>query len=209
MKTPQILVTTLILFLVAATTPSRAQGNPDEQAWRMARPVDYEVLEEGNDGSYLEPVVLVATSEKQWNEAMMDLEADRLLTVVPGPPPPDGVDWDREAVLLVALGQFSEFHCALDARELRRISFRALCDVRIRVVPGPRLQTVTSPYLVIKFSKRGGVRSAAARYEYTFAGSLQGAASVQYSDRQSFSVAPAREPEKVSWSGLKYMLSEF
>jgi hypothetical protein len=208
MKTPRSIISLTLFLTIAAAIPQHAQGSPDDHAWRAAHPVQYDVLEAGNDGVYLEPVVLVATSEAQWNQAMAELESDHLLTVVPGPPPPSGVDWDREAVLLVALGEFEEAHCTIDVREIRRISFRALCDVHVNVMGPPRIQTVISPYVIVKMSKRGVVRSAAARYEYTFPGSPN-ASVVKYSDQQAFTT-PAPEPKKeISWSGLKRFLPEF
>lgn len=198
-------------LLTAAVTALPVHADPNDHAWRMSRPVDFEVLESGNDGVYLEPMTLVVTSERDWNNTLERLAQDGLIFVLPPPEPPAGVDWDNEAVLLVTLGRLPELHCYLEVNEVRRISFRALCDVRVDVLPGPHVQTFTSPYFIVKFDRRGGhLRSAAARFEFNYLGQGNSKLNIQYSDREAFTVTDEGEPSlNVSWGELKSLLSKF
>lgn len=198
-------------FMAAVLTALPAHAEPNDHAWRMSRPVTFEVVESSNDGVYLEPMTLIATSERDWNNSMERLVDDGLILVLPPPAPPAGVDWDNEAVLLVTLGQLTELHCYLEVSEVRRISFRALCDARVDVLPGPHAQTLTSPYFIVKFDRRGGqLRSAAARFEYNYLDQGNSKLDIQYSDREAFTVVDEGEPPlKVSWGELKSLLSKF
>jgi hypothetical protein len=209
-QNPSMIAVSLSL-MAAVLMALPALADPNDHAWRMSRPVNYEVIESGNDGVYLEPMTLVVTSERDWNNSMERLADDGLIFVLPPPEPPAGVDWDNEAVLLVTLGQLTELHCYLVVNEVRRISFRALCDARVDVLPGPHIQTITSPYFIVKFDRRGGhLRSAAARFEYNYLGQGNSKLDIQYSDREAFTVIDEVEPPlNVSWGELKSLLSKF
>ena len=61
-------------------------------------------LEKGQYGPYSGQLVMVANSASDWNSMMRKLERDNMLSVVPGPDAPAGVDWNNEVVVLVAAG---------------------------------------------------------------------------------------------------------
>lgn len=67
-------------------------------------PIPFTTLERGTYGEFREPVVVVARSVEDWDEAMRQFEQDGALWVVPGRPAPDSIEWGTEAVLLVGTG---------------------------------------------------------------------------------------------------------
>src|SRR5512147_2675221 len=85
---------------------------------------------------------------------MDSLEDHDGLVATPKPPAPKGVHWDHEAVVLVAMGEFEEFDCSVEIREVRRIGYRALCDVSVDILPPLRFQALTSPYYIGKIDRR-------------------------------------------------------
>src|SRR5262245_44659474 len=81
-------------------------------AWVMAATMTASVacadgigpLEKSDYGPYSKPVTLCVNSRGEWYEAMRNLAADGALGIVPGPDAPEGVDWSKECVIVVASG---------------------------------------------------------------------------------------------------------
>lgn len=175
----------------------------NEKVWLAASPVRHEALEYGNDGPFRVPLVMLLTSERQWRDTMDSLALLDQLSVLPAPEPPP-VDWRRDAVVVVSMGEFTELHCYAEIRELRHIGRRTLCDVHVDVLPSPRIQVFTNPYYVVKIGRRAG-GLAAARYEYRFLDSPAEPPRISYSNCDAFlKTADDAEPTgAVSWGALK------
>jgi hypothetical protein len=186
--------------MVLVATPAR--GNPDDHAWRAARPVRQEPLESGLWGVFRLPLVLLIYSESHWYSTMDSLGHAGDLISTPGPDAPAGVNWNRESVVIVAVGEFPYLHCSVRIREVRRIGYRALCDVSVEV-QSALILSPTSPYFITRIDKRGEVRSVAARYEYIEPYASMDVVRVWYSNRAAFLAGDGDSTPGVSWSAVK------
>jgi hypothetical protein len=98
------------------------------------------------EGAWMAPTAVILKSERDWNEwndAM--LEAGRSVSSVKAPA---GIDWAKEAVLVVALGQ-SEQNATLTLKSARRVGLRTEVELEMTWGAGG-----TSPCHVVAMDKR-------------------------------------------------------
>ena len=98
------------------------------------------------EGAWMAPAAIILKSEQDWtdwNDAM--LEAGRSVSSVMAPA---GVDWTKEAVLVVSLGQ-SEQNASLNLKSVRRIGLRTEIEMELTWGTGG-----TSPCHVVALDKR-------------------------------------------------------
>jgi hypothetical protein len=137
-------------LLVAAAAAPAAAGNRaiGKAAW-------FETIEMSVEGPWSAPTLLLVGSEKEWDQAMMTIEAENGLTVLPRPAAPANMDWSEHAVVLVSLGAFSSGPRGLEIVNVARSGSHAVLDVAVQGPGGSGYQTFVAPYHLIKVERRG------------------------------------------------------
>jgi hypothetical protein len=177
-----------VIGLGLACASARAEMGFD-QAWANAQSEGFSTLERTSDGIYGDPVVLLIQSEKEWNQRMAEM------SIIAGPASPPPVDWSREAVVLVSLGEYASGPASVEILAVRRLGHRLLVDIRA-VLPGP-IQFFCAPCHVIKVRRNGGAFELESRMGFV-------TSDVPLGKAQGHSwESPAGSVQHLSWGALK------
>jgi hypothetical protein len=177
--------------LVAEIGIARADCGFD-QAWEIGRTEAFRTIDKTSYGVFAQPIERIIQNPEEWRAAMDGID----LVVGPAPEPPAGVDWQRDAVVLISLGEFSSAPAGVEIREVRRLGHRLLVDIDARM-PGS-IQTFCAPVHMIAVP-RAGLATLETRYTFTWPEMGGGIGLSWGSDGQTG--APAIQP--LSWGSLK------
>jgi len=121
--------------------------------------VGFRTVDRNVVGPWTEACADLFTSAAEWDAAMSDLAAAGGLSVLPGPEAP-AVDWKRESVVLVTLGEQGSGASGVEIKAMHRQGNHAVLDVEV-TPPGPYAY-MTAPYHIIRFDAKG-IRSVEVR----------------------------------------------
>jgi hypothetical protein len=188
---------------------AQAMDLGNELAKRHAREVQQRTLEMRRNGPWAKPVLLYVASAEQWNEAMQKLAAEGALMVLPAPQAPEGVAWEREAVLLVALGPQMQLGVSLAVQQVKSWQRRLLLDVDVNTGSSSMTRSVYSPYHLVCVAQRPwtrgngrlGPNAPEVEASYHYYCDEDGAAAVGSTTAPQQTDGPAERA--VSWGGVK------
>jgi hypothetical protein len=148
-KTPLLLATLALAPLLSCAS---ADGGSKATATRSGA-VRFESLARQEQSSLAEPERRVIRSAQAWHEAWARINTYRM----PAPPPPE-VDFEREMVVLVALGPKPTAGHAVEVVAVEREG--GFLRVRARVSePGPgtdQAQVITHPFHAVRLERSDG-----------------------------------------------------
>jgi hypothetical protein len=145
-------------------------------------------------------MVRLFSSEEAWDAAMADL-ADRALLVMAPVSAPRDVDWSRQAVILVTMGELSGGDYSVQVRDIVRSGPECVVDLECS---GSSLRgwgrSACHPYQVVVIEKHG-VKEARGRFRWTGEGLTSAGTAVQ-------GLEPTADPDagsvrRLSWGALK------
>jgi len=138
--------------LVAALNPVSSAAAPkkdamDKMRWSSGHTLTQQDLEKGLNGMWKAPVLVYAGNAAQWRDVMGRMAQSGELDY--SPPVPEGVDWNRQAVVLVSLGSYPNYqYNGVQIKEVRLSGRRLLVDVSVE--PGqPNMGMNTAPYHMV------------------------------------------------------------
>jgi hypothetical protein len=117
----------------------------------ISKRLNARTLERSLNGEYLAPVAMIANNRNQWNRLMADLVARGALRVLPARSAEElsqahGVQWGRQSVILISLGELPTLSTELEVVEVRRAIGKHL-QVRVAVRSSDLAQqAVSAPY---------------------------------------------------------------
>jgi hypothetical protein len=143
---PRALAAAAMLVMAAAATasPSMAQTDKMPNGW-MSRAAEMRTVMHYADGAWTSPAAVVLKSAKDWNDWNEEMVASG--RAVGKEAMPD-VDWSREAVLVVTLGQ-SQGPVSMDLKNGRRVGLRTEVELSLNWSAGGY-----SPCQVVAMDKR-------------------------------------------------------
>ncbi len=179
----------------------RAEAVSDTGLGRgLGHEVSYCVLEQGRDGPWMSSMVRLFSCEAEWDAAMSDLASRALLVMAPVSAPRD-VDWSRQAVILVTMGELSGGDYSVQVRDIIRSGPECVVDLECS---GSSLRgwgrSVCRPYQVVVIEKHG-VKEARGRFRWTGEGIASARAAVQGWGLTGD--ADAGSVRRLSWGALK------
>lgn len=138
--------------LLAALGPASSMAAPNDKAldnmrWKTGRTLEQRDVEKGLNGMWKAPVLVYAGNPSQWQEVMGQMALNGELDY--SPPVPEGVDWSRQAVVLVSLGAYPNYqYNGVQVNEVRVSGRHMLVDVSVE--PGqPNMGVRTAPYHMV------------------------------------------------------------
>ena len=168
------------------------------------KPVAFSTIERNPFGIWLRPFMVMATSPAEWDQAMDEIAATNELLLVTDIPAPQGVDWSKEAVVVVGGGRAT----SVKVRDVRRDGNTAVLDVLERTPLQLYNFNEVAPYHIIKIDRRG-IKAVAAQYT-TEGGLSDEAFYADYYDNpgQAMAALNAKAANKaatqeMSWGALK------
>jgi len=192
-------VVALSMMAAADRGDAAAVDNP-QLAWARASRVHCESHRQGMDGNLSRPAALVANDAEEWDRTMARLWADGGLLVGPPEAGADlGVDWKRNSVVLVGLGEQTVSRYRVSVSSVRRRVNQLLLDVRVELAD-PDGVRLTSPYHMV-LVPHGSWASVVPLYHWA-----EGAASVGKGGglgRRGEGTAVTRQAGAVTWAELK------
>ena len=201
------LACTALVGLGLATLPSAARANPPEHcSCGGIRPIPYQILYQQKDGAWLVPTLKAVRSERQWEAAMDEWQAKQQVV---GREPAPAVDWNRTAVIVLALGRQVR-QCGVAVKGCHLESELTILDLHLDLGPDQwdPIGTVEHPCIVVAID-RSDLKALALHYDASVDGLPPGM------DRRSevanghnhSNAAPvasvAAGPEATSWGRVK------
>lgn len=144
---PRTLAAAALLMVMAAAataSPSMAQTEKMPNGW-MSRAAQTRTLMHYADGAWTAPAAVILKSAKDWND-WNEMMVARGMAV--GKEAMPNVDWTREAVLVVTLGE-SQSPISMDLKNARRVGLRTEIDLALNWNEGG-----SAPCEVIAMDKR-------------------------------------------------------
>ena len=141
---PRALAAAAMLMMAAAATasPSLAQTDKMPNGW-MSRAAEMRTLMHYADGAWTSPAAVVLKSAKDWNDWNEEMVASGKAVGKEAMP---NVDWTREAVLVVTLG---ESQMSMDLKNGRRVGLRTEVELSLNWSQGG-----STPCQVVAMDKR-------------------------------------------------------
>jgi hypothetical protein len=143
---------------VAVVVAAQANALPGGDV--VSKRLNARTLEKSLNGEFLAPLAMIANNRNQWNRLMAELEAQGALRVLPARNAQEleqsyGVQWGKESVILVSLGELPTLSTDLEVVEVRRAIGKHLqVRVAVRVTDTPQ-QAVSAPYHLLVVEKGG------------------------------------------------------
>ena len=134
----------MLLGAAAMASPSMAQTDKMPNGW-LTRTAEMRTLMHYTDGAWTAPAAVILKSAKDWND-WNDMMVARGMAV--GKEAMPNVDWSREAVLVVSLGE-SESPISMELKNARRMGLRTEIDLALNWSEGG-----SSPCQVVAMDKR-------------------------------------------------------
>ena len=134
----------MVMAAAAMASPSMAQTDKMPNGW-LSRPAAMRTLMHYADGAWTAPAAVILKSAKDWND-WNDMMVARGMAV--GKEAMPNVDWTRESVLVVALGE-SESPISLDLKNARRNGLRTEIELAVNWGEGG-----SAPCQVVAMDKR-------------------------------------------------------
>ena len=125
---------------------------PDVE-WAVRQDIGFTTLQRGPYGDWVTPVLLAARSEREWTTAMATL-ASRGELIVSQVPKPPAVNWARQMVVLIALGQLDGY--SVEITRVSRMARGLYLDARIREARRSGDVDVSPFHLIVLNSKPPG-----------------------------------------------------
>ena len=110
---------------------AEAQEQAEQKSWQGAQTIHFETLAMGRFGDFTLPITIHVGSEEEWDREMKRLQKDGGLWASNLPPAPLGLDWGRESVVLVSLGEKTQSGCAVEIQKVSATSESLLLDLEI------------------------------------------------------------------------------
>jgi hypothetical protein len=124
------------------------------QACAPGKALAYANVERSVVGPYAAGTVTLVKSATDWNQTMELLLAGGSLAEYPIDAP--HVDWKKQAIVLVALGQCPTYGYDVEITGVTRMGRKAMISVRYTAPEGGlQIQAVTSPYHMVSFDRTG------------------------------------------------------
>ena len=123
----------------------------------------FDTVEKGLYGDWARPTLLAARGPCEWNAAMGELEAQGALIVKPAPLPPAAVNWSRQMIVLVALGNMDGY--SVEITRVSRIGGTLILEVHVEL--GQRSGELDiSPYHLVTVDGAAEVDQVVAHYDW-------------------------------------------
>jgi len=143
---PRALAAAAMLVMAAAATasPSMAQTDKMPNGW-MGRAAQMRTLMHYADGAWTSPAAVILKSAKDWNDWNEEMVASGKAVGKEAMP---NVDWTREAVLVVTLGE-SQSPISMELKNGRRVGLRTEVELSVNWSDGG-----SAPCQVVAMDKR-------------------------------------------------------
>ncbi len=194
-----VLIGAVLFSGVVLLGEQRAEAVSDTGLARgLGHEVSYRVLEQGRDGPWMSSMVRLFSNQEDWDAAMSALAARALLVMAPVSAPRD-VDWSRQTVILVTMGELSGGDYSVQVRDIRRSGFACVLDLECS---GSSTRgwgrSACRPYQMIVIEKHG-VKEARGRFRWTGEGTATARAAAQGWGL----TGDAGAARRLSWGALK------
>jgi hypothetical protein len=141
-----------VLVIAAVTAPHSVSAQ--SCTGLRGRSVPFTTVERSVQGPYSQSALLFARDETEWGTGINDLAAAGGLASFPVDAPQ--VDWKREAVVLVAMGECPTYGYDIRIDAISQEGRKAVISVSYATPTGDlQIQSITSPFHLVCFDKTG------------------------------------------------------
>jgi hypothetical protein len=110
-------------------------------------------LEISQEGPWAKAAEAVFYSEEDWTATMAAWAEEGRLSILPAPEVPAGVNWKKEAVILIAAGELPTGPASVEVTSFERDGSVGIVRARLEISGSSGY--MTSPYHLIKVERRG------------------------------------------------------
>jgi hypothetical protein len=174
----------MAVMMMGASEEAMAQCHSN-----AAHEMEYTTVERALVGPYAESETRYIASVAEWSVAAAEMAAGGPIET------PHNVNWRKQAVLLVALGECPTYGYDIEVLGIWRVGNKATVEVRYSTPEGGlQIQAMTSPYHMVRFDKAG-----LSEIEICYTGAYTGTVTIQTGASDDNDPVESR----MSWSDLK------